>query len=176
MAFFRERRNAFRKNRDNFTYRSGSDRRCEHHTSPRLRQSYQGPCRVDNKSFHSCCLSVWYPRNQFRPPKILCYCHCCHCSGSSAIYFSLQLAHYGIWWYVTVNRTNYKIGLLERVKNAFRKNRDNVTCHSSSGCRGDDNTSARLRQSSRGPWRVACYLLIPFSLDSRHRGNHLRQP
>ncbi len=139
-----------------------------------MRQSYRSPCRVNHKSFNSCCPGIWYPGNHFRPSQILRYCHRCHCSGGSAIYFDLQLACYGIRWYAAVNKPNYKIGLLERAENAFWGNFCNFVRHSPRHDVCTCCTSSRLRQSPCCPWRAADYLLIPCCLDSRHRGNHLR--
>jgi len=139
-----------------------------------MRQSSCYSWRVAGKAFISCCPGIWRPGNHFRPPQILRNCHLCHYSGSGAIYFGLQLACYGIRWYAAVNKTNYKIGLLERVNNAFWKDFCNFVRHR----RHDDCcplcTSPRLRQSSQSPWRAAYYLLIPCCLDSWHRGNHRR--
>ena len=171
-----ELRNAFRKNRDNVTCHSSSDRRGDDNTSARMRKSSRCPWRAADKPFNSCRPDIWRRGNHFRPPQILRYYHRCHCCRSCAIYFGLQLACYGIRWYAAVNKTNYKIGLLERVKNAFGKNFCNLTGHSRRNFCCAYCTSPRLRQSPCCPWRAADYLLIPFSLYSRHRGNHLRPP
>ena len=139
-----------------------------------MRQSSCYSWRVAGKAFISCCPGIWRPGNHFRPPQILCNCHRCHYSGSGAIYFDLQLAYYGIRWYAALNKTNYKIGLLEIVNNAFRKNFCNFVRHRPRHDVCTYYTSARLRQSPRSPWRVANDALNPCCLDSWHRGYHLR--